>query len=339
MKKFIIGFAWWAILLTITTGAVAASSSKIQAVETSVNIDKPVVNNLLTIDMKNRLDGGSFAISEKKLIFRDKDNFVRIGYLKEISKKKINNKNRIIYTGIIKINKSLTNKMVRIVGLDNKGESISTLGYVAINQQYEKPPETGDIRSFRTEITADAKIESFQVTVIDFIEQGNFSDVDTDAIDMFGTPSINFDLLKEMYNLKTYKTNNKNINALIGNLDQGQIIPLDISIVNTSGSDLTLIKPFKVTFTVSKITKNGQARVVFQKPLVSLIGEWKSKDYYRANFYWDLLNNPLEKGIYKISLKSVIATYTIDQKHEVKTYNVAQENNPMDPDELYVVIR
>jgi hypothetical protein len=264
----------------------------------------------------------NISISESQLIYHDEENYVSIGYIQPVSEyEKI---------GIVKVHKDLANKVLVLEAYDENGNRVGSSSYVHIYGQDAAPPQAGDIRSFRTQITVDhERIHSYKVKVYDLVRSVNLPGITMNYGNpvhiQFGPPR-NYKIadVSNPVIQGPYGEIRAGLDQFVGYLNRGEIALFSWQVYNSSNSNI-IVEPFDIEFVVHKLHEDQTETVVFRKKIQTISGLWKSKDgYVVLGMPWDLTDDqgkPLEPGTYRIVLQvPETIRYKIEGSDEQKTY-------------------
>jgi hypothetical protein len=104
-----------------------------------------------------------FSLTDNDLNIQDSDGYVSLGQLRT-EYDNVNQSPRFV-SGLLKVNKNMAGKTLKIDAFDQSGTKIGQSNYVSIQNEWTKKPQPGDVRAFFAELPTDHVPASFQVRV------------------------------------------------------------------------------------------------------------------------------------------------------------------------------
>jgi hypothetical protein len=275
-------------------------------------------------------------ISESKLIFKDDENYVNVGYMEAVSQG--------VQQGFVKFNKDFKDKTFELEAVDANGGKIATSSYVYIHNEDNSQPNAGDLRTFRTGMIVDlGRVHSYKMKVVDKLQPQHGPNIDLkygDPIGILFGPPTNYKLAqpaaapdgdKRAFIEGPYGPIYPN-SGFVGYLNKGEMVPFHLQIYNTSTENIT-VDPIQIQLSVKKLNADRTETVVYTKKIPVISGLWKGKDGYMIDMPWDMSDqegSPLQAGTYKISLEvPETITYKGEGTTEMRSYKPSVLYNDM----------
>lgn len=285
--------------------------------------------NVNLIDIYSSGSSGNADHSDQIQTFswKDPNGYVSVGDLNVTEESPYGN---TVTSGTIQINKDLTGKRIDMELYDKTGEGISCSEFVYIDNQDIQPPQPGDIRSFKTDMSFDKgrEIGSCKITVSNILkpienEYINKQNGDPIAI-LFSPPSA--------YSFDTHS------------IAIGDIHVSTLQLYNSSENTIT-VDPINFEFAVYKVddedtfSASGEPVYTYKLPVIS--GPILSKAGYEVKIPWNqrgLDGNMISEGKYVVELKLTphLIQYTNEGSKDIQFFDF-EERKPMQPGHRYGV--
>ncbi|OUS76292.1 hypothetical protein B1748_13610 [Paenibacillus sp. MY03] len=209
-----------------------------------------------------------------KLRLSDPGGYVTIGNL-------AGKEGETITEGIIKINKDLKGKIIRIFPIDADGQWGNYSTFVYIDNQAAQPPKAGEVRTFQTQV-ARSPIESYRVSV-------------EDAVNKFRSDPLPIDFNTKPFFGRLVPANDS------GPFIKGKIIAYSLDFYNTSGNTV-VVDPAPLYFVVYEEKEGvGKGKLVYKEKITDLQGKLLQGEGYQATLMWNQTTNdgkPVVAGKY-----------------------------------------